>query len=321
MQISKSITYLRKLDDLLLFSPYWFPLIYLLILINFPSLSKLILALSLFLFAETHFASTWIFFFDKNNWQWIKENYYEIILIPLFGVLIFSVIWNINYQSILLLHYLASGWHVTRQSIGILKLSDYNSKLKISLIYIFSGIFLSIGLTKPGLLSGLIDPLQFNIIVFLIIAIYLFFNFSNSKLKENIDIFTPLLTGILIYVPLLFIKDLASALAIGVGMHWIQYLALIWTIKLRKENINFKEPLFSLKKIFPSILFIFCYSFTMTYFTLNGLSSIDSINKKISVLYFIPILFQLFHFYIDGFIWKFSDPHIKKNILPYILKK
>ena len=321
MQITKSITYGRKLDDFLLFGPYWFPLIYLLILINFPSLSKLILGISLFLFAETHFASTWIFFFDKNNWKWIKDNYYEIILIPLFGVLIFSVVWNINFQSILLFHYLASGWHVTKQSVGILKLSNYAAKLKISLIYIFSGIFLAIGLTKPGLLSSLIQPLQFNILFFLILALYLFFNLYNSKLKENIDNFMPLFTGILIYIPILFIEDLASALAIGVGMHWIQYLALIWTIKCRKESINFKEPLFSLKKIFPIILFIFGYSFTMTSFTLNGLSSIDSVNNQISILYFIPILFQLFHFYIDGFIWKFSDPHIKKNVLRYIYRQ
>ena len=37
-----------------------------------------------------------------------------------------------------------------------------------------------------------------------------------------------------------------------------------------------------------------------------------------SILYLIPILFQLYHFYVDGFIWQFSNKHIKKSVGSYI---
>jgi len=124
----------------------------------------------------------------------------------------------------------------------------------------------------------------------------------------------------LIYVPILFFKDLATATVVGVGMHWCQYISIVWTTYIRKSSQNStKESFFSenIKRIF----FIFVYALLMTFIAVKGMPK--EINGKIeySSIYLFPILFQLYHFYIDGFIWRFSDPHIKKNVLPYIYQK
>ena len=38
-------------------------------------------------------------------------------------------------------------------------------------------------------------------------------------------------------------------------------------------------------------------------------------------LILIPITSQMLHFYLDSFIWKFSEEHNRKNTLKYILEK
>ena len=43
-------------------------------------------------------------------------------------------------------------------------------------------------------------------------------------------------TGLTIYLPILFFKDLATATALGVGMHWCQYIAIMWSSYFRKNN-------------------------------------------------------------------------------------
>ena len=118
--------------------PFWFPSIYILIAFNYPSLSKYLFIATLFLFAETHFASTWLFFFDKENWTWLKNNSYNIFFIPLYVISLIFLIYLINPSLVIIFHYLASGWHVTRQSIGILKIYRIPNKYYQKLIYIIS---------------------------------------------------------------------------------------------------------------------------------------------------------------------------------------
>ena len=52
-----------------------------------------------------------------------------------------------------------------------------------------------------------------------------------------------LITGIIIYLPILFFKDLSTATAVGVGMHWIQYISIIIliTIYLHSEYLSWSE--------------------------------------------------------------------------------
>jgi len=132
-------------------------------------------------------------------------------------------------------------------------------------------------------------------------------------------------TGVFIYLPLLFFKNISVATAIGVGMHWCQYIAIIWSTYLRKWKANNKDLIYGepriLKFIFPKLSFIFIYAFLMTSFAFFGMRDLDPSEPKYSILFLIPLIFQLYHFYIDGFIWKFSDKHIKKTIKPYIYSR
>ena len=312
-----SITKNNLLDNLFIVFPFWFPIIYILIAFNYPSLSKYLFIATLFLFAETHFASTWLFFFDKENWTWLKNNSYNIFFIPLYVISLIFLIFLVNPSLVIIFHYLASGWHVTRQSIGILKIYRIPNKYYQKLIYIISFSSLAIGLKHPGVLA---DQLNYNTNIITIVSFLFYltiiFLASTDKLNQKIKNFMPVFTGIYIYLPLLFFKNLSVATAVGVGMHWCQYLAIIWSLYLRKSKFN--KNSFTKIGIYRNLIFICIYSLAMTFFALRGMPDFTSEGPNYSLIYLIPISFQLYHFYIDGFIWKFSDKHISNSVKPYI---
>ena len=319
----KTITSNGILDDIFINCPLWFPIIYIFIAINFPSGGKLLFILSLFLFAETHFASTWVFFFDKENWGWLKKNNYKLVFLPLYLALIAIFAWYFSPSLIIILHYLASGWHVTKQSIGILKINKLTQKYFSFLIYLVSFLCLFVGLSNPGILSTSLSVFEINILLIFCSIVYAWVLFSDKAFGpfKYLESLMPVFTGTLIYVPLLFFKNLAVATAVGVGMHWCQYIAIMWSTSLRKSQKKSNNKLISsntIKSCGPKIIYVFIYSLIMTSCAIYGMPDLKAENPEYSLIYLFPLLFQFYHFYIDGFIWKFSDPHIKGSVMSYL---
>ena len=253
-----------------------------------------------------------------------EKNLYELFIQPLFFIFLFIIFWNINPSIVLILHYIASGWHVTRQSIGISKLSNNKSKTKFFIIYSISFLCLFVGLLNPGILAlnlskSIFNTLLLTFFISYLIVIYLAERVKINPLdKNNLSI----LTGISIYLPLLFFENLSLALALGVGMHWVQYLALTLATNGRKLfSLQAKTNVLKNRIIIYASSFILIYSLIMTSLTVVGVEEMSSKSNNVSYLYLIPILFQFYHFYIDRYLWRFSDPHIQKNVLPYIFKE
>ena len=314
----------RYSDTIFIYFPFWFPIFYLALIINIHQISSIVFIAALFIFAETHFATTFLFLFDRSNLNWAKLNRYELFIQPLSLIILFIILWKINPLVVLILHYIASGWHVTRQSIGVSKLAKNKRKTNFYLIYFVSFLCLLLGLINPGIFALDISKIYLNIILISIFLIYLLGIYFSSRSKfdfinkNNLSI----LTGITIYLPLLFFKYISIALAIGVGMHWVQYLGLTLTTNGRKLFPSNKNKfLIRNRKLLYITLFIFVYALSMTSFTLIGIKEITDKSSNLYYLYLIPILFQFYHFYIDRYLWRFSDKHIKKNVLPYIFKK
>ena len=133
--LKRTITSNIILDNFFINLPLWFPLTFIFLSLNFPSYRNIIFIFTLFLFAETHFASTWLFFFDKDNWHWIKNNSYKLIYLPIYFAILTMILWRFSPSLVIIIHYLASGWHVTKQSNGILKLNGVNPKIYEFIIY------------------------------------------------------------------------------------------------------------------------------------------------------------------------------------------
>jgi hypothetical protein len=63
----------------------------------------------------------------------------------------------------------------------------------------------------------------------------------------------------------------------------------------------------------PYLLF---YAFVMTYLRQGGFRW-DNFEPT-SWLYSIPIGLQVVHYYLDAYLWKFSNPFVRSSVLPYI---
>ena len=309
----------NKTEDLILIRfPIIFPLIYLFILKFFPSYENYLIIFVLFVLAEPHFAATWPIFLDKQNKFYLIEKklylIYGTLLISISSLLLFFF----NKQLFFFIFYIANIFHVTRQSVGICKL--YSKGLdgfsyQENTIYLFNIFFIIIGFLRFYLNVDLFSNLMLlNIIVISLIILNLFvFNLIYKNFKNSLT----MLTGILIFLPVCFVEKPVHVILMGVTMHYSQYLIITSKVKFARNGKLIKSFKNLLQNLFTSkfLYFLLIYSLFMTSFaTLSNPSS-----KILSSLIIIPLISQMIHFYVDSFIWKFSEQHNREVTLKHII--
>ena len=201
-------------------------------------------------------------------------------------------------------------YHVTRQSFGVCKLYSHEKfeiKFQEILIYIFNFLFFLVGFFRfyfPLIPENYLMELNTLIIIFMLSTLLIYF----LKFKKSEGIYT-FFTGLIIFYPICFVSNPVHAIIMGVTMHYTQYLYLTFKVyKGRKKNQTIETSKFT---YLWTILF---YSTAMSFLSLLGKSS----NEILNFLIIIPIIGQMLHFYLDSQLWKFSEPHNRKNILKYL---
>ena len=291
--------------------PVWITFFYFFIK-SFSTLSnEMVFFIFLFVLGESHFASTWLFYFEKSNHQWIKKNSFKMIFLPLLLTFLYVLVGLKFFYLALLIGAVFSAIHVTRQSIGIQRLYSLkrNSFFEYN-TYFFSFLFIFIGFLRfyyneiSEKFNLNLPFIEFDLSKYFIILILVAMTISLLEKTDYKKILTNL-TGVLIYSPYLFVNNIFDAIIIGVGAHWCQYVAINYKVYFYKNNFN-KNRYFIIF-LFSFILF---YSLTMS---LLGYKT-HFIKNYDNILLLIPLTGQFLHYYIDAFIWKFSDNHIRNNV-------
>ena len=284
-------------------------------LFNSPELALIIF---LIIFGESHFASTFLFYFNKINKTYIASNKIILIYIPVI-IVFFYFLLGIKYFNIaVLIGAIASAIHVTRQSVGLTRLYDKKKKLFYEyLIYFSSLFFLFLGFIKFfnsekilyqnqffSILDNYVILIDNNIIQnkILLVLIVLMLSFISLTEKTNYKKKLINLTGVLIYSPYLFVNHIYDAMVIGVGAHWSQYLIINYKLYFYNEKINYEKML--------QITFIVFYAITMGTIVYKFHMS----KEFIKILVLVPLSLHMFHFFIDAFIWRFSVKEIRETI-------
>ena len=306
------MVYNKTLDLLLLKFPIYLPIIYCLILFNFPQYEYFLAFFTLAFLAEPHFGATIPFFINKVNKEKINLEKIYLLYMPF----VISIIALVSYIYInplfFLIFFLINVYHVTRQSVGVSKLyiqQKNEMKFQEYSIYI-ANIILFIYAIMKFYLGNIneTNSLIINIFLLTILLIYILFYLWRFGYNQNV---LQALTGILIFAPVCFVDKPIHAIVMGVTMHYIQYIALTYkVVKGRKEDQIKKD--ISINYGYFSIILI--YGIIMAVLSMSN--RLD--NDFLKHLLFIPLLGQLLHFYIDGFLWKFSDNHHRVNTLKYI---
>jgi len=302
----------RKFDLFFIKFPILFPIIYFLILYNFPSLENFLIITTILLLAEPHFGATWPFFINKINQEYISNNKFLLIKIPIIIFILCILSFFLIKNLFLLIFFGFNIYHVTRQSFGIAKLYSSNpTELKNVefIVYFWNIIFFFVGLLRfyyPLITTESINML--NIFIIFILSINFLYYLIKFKFTQN---FLILFTGVVIFYPICFVNNPVHAILMGVTMHYSQYLVFTYKITKNREleiDKNKKNLYFIFVTIFYSIL--------MTTLSLSGATNSELIKNLIVI----PITAQILHFYLDSRLWKFSDSHNRSAVLYYLKK-
>jgi hypothetical protein len=293
----------NRQDYFFIIAPFWIFLSYpALILLVGEKYSIWVFILYFLLLGETHFGATWLFYTKKENRIWVKRNIRTTITIPTILILGYVVI---GIKSVNLAVYIGSAvsfYHVCRQSVGVMKMFCKSVDLKDQIMIFFpSALFLG-----AGYLRFFVDETLWvnrTIILISLLAIMMATaHLVRARKRDDYKYFLPTyLTGIMIFSPYAFMPSTRDALAMGVGMHWCQYIALTGKIYILKRADSYKVL---------KVTGLLCYSVITTYLLVKNNQGYNSTNPIV----LLPLALHLFHFYLDAFIWKFSDPDIRANI-------
>ena len=266
------------------------------LLSNFFSNQSLdIRILIMFLIAEPHFAMTIPLLWGYKVLFKTEKVYF--VYIPFAIITLSIIIFYINIAIYSYLFLLANIYHVNRQSRGMLLIQG-KANLHTANIYEITlhALCLVIFIGRIYLPHSSI-VLIFSAFVFVTLLSILVWTTQGEKLNLSKVFIT--LQGYLIFLPALYFQDLILAFAVGISIHYIQYLAISFPVCKKSFGISF----------FPLILFLLGYSLLST----GALSGFFS-NEKISIFVLIPTSLQLLHFYFDGFIWRKSNKIVRETL-------
>jgi hypothetical protein len=322
----------------------------------FPAHEVLLFVLSYILLAETHFASTWTIYLDPENRKEYSAHkgiyYYAPLLIMVACVL---VSWTVSLKVVLFFGALASAVHVTRQSTGIVAL--YRSKARqvdprhkrwenLSL-YFASGAFLTFGfirfyLEPGGMLASLslaFPPigslLRLGLVALVLGALVSVANVvalevgrARSGAALSASKLVAFAYSLFLYSPYVFATRMEHAIAMAVGVHYVQYLGIVWLLNGNKYKldsrseggVSFDRRVLSWlsQKVWVRLPYLLFYAGLMAYLRQGGFRW-DKFEPA-SWVYSIPIGLQIVHYHVDAYIWRFSNPFIRTTVLPYLRK-
>jgi hypothetical protein len=302
----------KKIDLLFIKFPILLPILYFLLLYNFPSLENFLIVITILFLAEPHFGATWPFFVNKINQRYIFENKFFLIQIPIVICLLCFLGFFLFKNIFLLIFFGFNIYHVTRQSFGVAKLyctNPHELKNIGVIIYFWNIIFFLVGFFRffyPIITYEYISAL--NILMIIILSLNFIYYLVKFKFTEN---FLILFTGVIIFYPICFVSNPVHAILMGVTMHYSQYLVLTYKITKNRELEVDKN-----NKNYKFIFIVIFYSILMTILSISGKLS----SELMGSLIIIPITAQMLHFYLDSRLWKFSETHNRKAVLEYLKK-
>jgi hypothetical protein len=229
------------------------------------------------------------------------ENKIIFIYLPII-ILFVLIFFFFQYKNIFyIIFLLANLFHVNRQSQGVVKLCLKENSLKFSNYLWIYYIFFSFIFISPHLFIFLKSSLQYKVVISIFALISFLFMIRFIKKNLSFKEICLAFSGLLIFWPALFFENILYAMGAGISIHYLQYMLLAGKIISKQYNkSNFKWIIIS--TTFYSI------------FSTVALSGGFTLNKN-SLLILIPTLLQIYHFYYDSFIWRMSDPTIRKKII------
>lgn len=128
-----------------------------------------------------------------------------------------------------------------------------------------------------------------------------------------------LISSLLLFHPYLWVHELNLATNGMLMGHFLQYLAIVWLLNRRKYDVaegSRHQRLLSAVSTRTPLLLLTLISVGLVFYLADVGSRRLGIHMSYVVLW---NSLALVHFYLDGLVWAFKDPFVRKSIGPYLL--
>jgi hypothetical protein len=293
-----------------------------------------IIVLATYLVAIPHYVSSFSFYLGDENLAYYRTRRLAffvgptIILLAVIGLRILKH--DAIVQSTM---YVWNVYHVSLQSAGILSIyRRLNGGLIAEKPFAHASV-LGVSATMAfwhierfAPLFGLLQKLHFPLwtirpafLGFTVIALLLYFRrLSRRPKRVSTAEIGFLLSTFLFFHPYLWVRDLSLA-TFGMLMgHFLQYLGMVWLLNRRKyanaEGSEHQRILSAVSKSAPLLLL-----------SLASVGLVFYLAQEGSAWLGVPLTYiilwnslTLVHFYLDGLVWAFKDPFVRKSVGPYL---
>lgn len=323
-------------------APFWVSAVYFLAISVFPLHEMTIYLVSYVVLTETHFASTWLTFLDPENRQHYSASKWTYYYVPALIIIACGAIsYWLSLRVIVFVAVLLSFGHVVRQNTGFValyrsKTGDCNPKSRFHenwAIYSASMAFFSVGVMRfyvnsfDATYSRLIETGAITVgCIAAASAAYFVFRISQTEwqkfnagkaisLSQNIV----LTYSMLLYLPYAFASRIEHALAMSLGIHYVQYLGIFWWLNRNKYPLQKNGSNWGLYILgWMSQCFWLRLPYLLGYGILIVLFARSSTLAENIWLYSMPLALQICHYHLDAHLWKFSNPFIRNTVLKYL---
>ena len=289
---------------------------------------------AIYLIAIPHYVSSFSFYLGDENLAYYRTRRLTFFAGP---ALIFITVMTLRLtkmdaavQSTL---YVWNVFHVSMQSAGILSLYRRlnggllsESRFARATILGVNGSLAFLHIDRfPPIYQNLLRmhvPIWTIRVAFLSVAVVGMVFYLNSLRRRAKPIRAPELTflvsSLLLFHPYLWVRDLDLATFGMLIGHFLQYLGIVWLLNRRKysalEGSARQKALSAISRKTPLLLL-----------TLVSVGSIFYLAEKSSIWFGVPVSYvilwnslALVHFYLDGLVWAFKNPFVRKSIGPYL---
>ncbi|MDA8536952.1 hypothetical protein N9L23_06330 [Alphaproteobacteria bacterium] len=249
----------------------------------------------MFLLAEPHFAMTIPLLYGYRSL--FRRRVGSFIVVPLIIVFLGGILFYTNQKLFFLIFMAANVYHVNRQSRAFysLQTSERGISANVYEIALHLAFFAYFGAFLKNEYAIAVIVIAALTIVCTLLAFLMV-----RKPVNAIKYSASFLQGFAVFLPLALFEDMMTAFAIGISIHYLQYLGI--SMLVCKKGFGFK--------FFPLILFLLAYA-VLSSAALAGLITDD----RVSLIILVPTLLQLLHFYFDGLIWRRSTSEVDEVLL------
>jgi hypothetical protein len=290
--------------------------------------------------AFAHYFSTVPFFFWQENKKYHRARWIAFFAGPLIIITVYFLLLGFNVPYVIQIVLFAwNTLHVSRQNCGILSLyraragvvdEGLKQRHAANRAIIATSSFLAVwNLETHKEFTGFFNWLMpganlhgaVRIVAALVTTYFLIrLGIALLRRKELMGIPEALFLGasLAFFWPYLLIKDSGIATYAMLLPHYVQYMTLVWLLHRRKfGNATTGAPL-PLLRVSSKLLYLLPVLFLVGYGINEARVYLDAHGYEWHFETFY-LLVAFLHYYMDGLIWSFRQPHVRQTILPFLL--